>query len=318
MPVDDTADLRKSSGCRAGRSTPVQGNGVLFVMIFAAFIVGYFLTELFIKTRGVAKEFKTVPEEFGLWTAVLGMVGGIALVSLVYCTAAVIGVRRLFVKLSWQTMSATLAGAVAPLVAILVALIMASADVPESVDTRLAEATRPLVFCGAACAVPGLMGLLLLRAIAHNNDEWPETPLCNVALILRLRADSRRLLGMLGALLTMLVIATGLRRRAVLALAPKTHLPSVGVVLYGFIFAALLGLFYAAANGAVDARASALVEDCAGLPAPDATNLVEVIERRNALNSLVGLGEGTWRTFQNVVVIAAPLLTALIGSAASG
>jgi hypothetical protein len=296
----------------------VQGNGVLLIVIFTVFVVGYSSTEGFIKTRAVAKEFESVPEEFGLWTAVLGMVGGLGAVSLIYCTAAVIGVCRLFVKLSRQTVIVALAGAVASLVAIFTALIMASIDLPESVDTRLAGATRPFVVCGAGCAVPGLMGLLLVRAIARHNDEWSETGLCKVALILRLRTDSRRLLGMLGALLTLLVIATGLRRRAVLALAPNTHLPSVSVVLYGFIFAALLGLFYATASSAVDARASALVDDYAALPAPDATDLVKVIERRNALNSLVGLGEGTWRTFQNVVVIAAPLLTALIGSAASG
>jgi hypothetical protein len=313
--VSHPAELGKASGCRAERASPVQDNGALLVVILVAFIVGYFATEAFINTRAVADEFDPVSEEFGLWTAVLGVVGGLALASVMYCVAAVVGVGRLFAGLSWQTVGAALLGAVAPLAAIFAALIVGSTGVPESIDKRLAEATRPFILGAGACAVPGLMGMLLLRALARQDSEWSETSRCRVALVLRLRTDLRRLLAILGAFLTTLVIATGLRREAVLALAPQTHLPAVSVVLYGFVFAALLGLFYAAASSAVDARASALIETNVALPAPDAKDLVEIIQRRRALESLVGLGDSPWRTFESVVVVAAPLLSALVGTA---
>jgi len=291
---------------------------VLLSLLFLAFVVGYFASYRFIHTRQVATEFHDVSEEFGLWTGVLGMVGGLALVSLIYCLAAIDGLRRLFVELRWQTVGAAFVAAVLPLVAIFSALLAGSASVPDSVDKRLSAATRPFVLGSGACVVPGLVGLLLLRAIARQDREWSESGRCQIALIRRLRTEMRRFLGILGAFLTLLVIGTGLRRQAILALAPKTHLPAASVVLYGFIFAVLLGVFYAAASTAVDARAAALVDSYAALPAPDAEDLAEVVGRRTALNSLVGLGEGTWRTFQSGVVIAAPLLTALLSNSVGG
>jgi hypothetical protein len=290
----------------------------MLIVAFVVFVLGYLATDRFIHTRSVAAEFTPVSEEFGLWTSVLGMVGAFAVASLVYFVAAGIGVGRLFTLLRRRTVALAVVVAVAPLTGIFAALILGSTSVPESVDKRLAEATRPFVLTAGACTVPGLVGLLLIRAIARRDSEWREGGACSVALVLRLRSELRRLLGVLGAFLTLLVIATGLRRRAVLALAPKTHLPAVSVVLYGFVFAVLLGAFYAAAGSAVDGRASRLVEGWAALPEPDAPDLVQVIGRRGVLNSLVGLDGGTWRTFQNVVVVAAPLLTALIGSAVGG
>ena len=67
---------------------------------------------------------------------------------------------------------------------------------------------------------------------------------------------------------------------------------------------------------ALDARAALLVDEFAPLPDPAAGAITEQIGRRNDLGGLVGLG-GSWRTFESVVVVAAPLLTALIGSATS-
>lgn len=311
--MGEAAVLTKPPGCRAERSTPAQHNGVL-LLTFAAFIIGYVATDRFIGTRRVAKEFDPVSAEFSLWTAVLGMVGGFGLAMLVYCGAALLGVCRLFEELRRRTVVAALLATLVALGTVFIGLLAASANAPDSVEKRLTEANRPVVICVGLCVVPGLMGLLLLRTLARQQREWSDSGLCQLALVRRLRSEMRRFLGTLGAFLTLLVIATGLRRQAILALAPETHLPAVSVVLYGFIFAVLLGGFYAVASAAVDARAAALVESYAALPAPDAVDLVEAVGRRTALNSLVGLGEGTWRTFQSGVVIAAPLFTALLSN----
>lgn len=296
----------------------MQDSGALLVLLFVAFVLGYAATQGFLRTRDVAKEFDPVSVEFGLWATVLAMVGGLAVATLIYCLASLVGLRRLFVQLRWRTVAAAFLAAVIAQLVVFAALVARSVDAPDTVDTRLTEATRPITLCVGGCLTPGLVGLLLLRVIARQQRQWSESGRCQVALVRRLRLEMRRFLGILGAFLTLLVIATGLRRQAILALAPQIHQPAAGVVLYGFIFAVLLGAFYAAASTAVDARAAALVERHVALPAPDAADLAEVVGRRAALNSLVGLGEGTWRTFQSGVVIAAPLLTALLSSSVGG
>ena len=118
----------------------------------------------------------------------------------------------------------------------------------------------------------------------------------------------------LGAFLTLLVVAVGMRRQAFVALDPATAPAAETVLLYGLLFAALLGGFYLTAASAIDARADQLVDEYAPLPDPSSEEFGEQASRRDTLAGIVGSG-GAWRTFQTTVVIAAPLLTALIGSA---
>jgi len=87
------------------------------------------------------------------------------------------------------------------------------------------------------------------------------------------------------------------------------------VVLYGFVFAALLGVFYGVAVAALEARSSALVDRVQELPDPTDPALHAALERRRDLTTLVGAGTGSWQSFQAGVVVAAPLLTALLGIA---
>jgi len=119
---------------------------------------------------------------------------------------------------------------------------------------------------------------------------------------------------MAGGLLTLVVVATGVLRRALLAVEPDTAIPPEAVVIYGLVFVALLGLFYVAASSAIDGRARRFVDEFAPLPDPSDENLSERLRRRDDLATLVGSG-GAWRSFETTVVIAGPLLTALIGSA---
>jgi hypothetical protein len=133
-------------------------------------------------------------------------------------------------------------------------------------------------------------------------------------LLIRLRHDLRRVLATLGAFLTVLVVATGMRRRALLAFDADLSIPPEPVLLYGLVFAILLGLFYVAASSAIDHRAQRFIDSFAGLPDPADETLSDSLRKRADLAALVGNG-GTWRSFETTVVIAAPLITALIGSA---
>jgi hypothetical protein len=153
-----------------------------------------------------------------------------------------------------------------------------------------------------------------VRFIATEDAHWGESGGCRLRLVMRLRRELRRLLAMFGAFLTLLVITTGLRRRTLLELDPGLALPAEQVLLYGLVFAVLLGLFYVVAAGAIDRRAEGLLDEFAPLPDPADAALSDLLRRRTDLASLTG-GGGSWRTFETTVVIAAPLLTALIGSA---
>jgi hypothetical protein len=57
-----------------------------------------------------------------------------------------------------------------------------------------------------------------------------------------------------------------------------------------------------------------LIDEFTPLPDPADPDLSDHLRKRNDLASMTG-GGGSWRTFETTVVIAAPLLSALIGAA---
>ena len=200
---------------------------------------------------------------------------------------------------------------------VLASLFIGGSGADESVEKTLAVQTRPLVLFYSACGTPGLLGFMALRAIAKNDGCWQESSACRLRLVLRLRTELQRLLAVFGAFLTLIVVATGMRRRALLALNSDLHIPPEEVLLYGLVFAAMLGLFYITASSAIDVRAGRLLDEFAPLPDPLDPQFSDHIGRRNDLAGLTGVG-GSWRTFGSTVVVAAPLLTALIGIATGG
>lgn len=182
------------------------------------------------------------------------------------------------------------------------------------VDRTVARETRPITLVAGLCQLPGLVVFLGLRQVATATSSWEEPGQCRLRLVLRLRAELRRCLALLGSFLTLLVVTTGMRRQAFVELAPSKAMPSEAVLLYGLVFAVLLGAFYLVAASAIDARSERLLDQYAPLPDPAAVDFRDQVGRRDTLAGVLGSG-GSWRTFQTTVVIAAPLLTALIGSA---
>ena len=141
--------------------------------------------------------------------------------------------------------------------------------------------------------------------------NWVAPQRCGMLLVIRLRADLRRLLALLGAALTLLVIATGMRRRALLAYDPTLPIPKEQVLIYGLIFAALLGMLFLVATGAMDARAASIVDTLEPFPDPDDDTFTTRIRRRSEFASAMG-SASSFASFESAVVIAAPLLSALI------
>jgi hypothetical protein len=282
---------------------------------FLLFVLGFLAVWFYIRSIDAADSFKGVVL-FDLWTFLLGGLAGFALASCVYFVSWLRGIIRLSEETNrrqvmWQVVGARVLAVVLILGA--VSLFLAAAAGGADIEGDLGAKTRPITLIVGISLVPGLVGFLMLRFVAIDEVQ-PELPLDQLRLLLRLRAELQRLLATFGAFLTLLVIATGVRRKALLAVDPSLQIPAEGVLLYGLIFAVMLGLFYIAANGAVAYRADVILESYAPLPDPADPELSQGVAKRKDLSFLTG-GGGSWSTFQTSVVIAAPLLSALIGSA---
>jgi hypothetical protein len=313
----------KASAPEAGLRWPPELASILPGLAAFAFVVGFGFAYLFFRRIPVADEFDGVVE-FGLWKMLLSALVGFAAASSLYCVVWLVDLVRLCPD-HWM---ARLVGRVVVVVFMGVTvfgflfLIADSAD--ESLDTMLGRQARPLTVVAAILQVPGLVAFLTLRFLASDAAISSEPNLGSLRSIRHLRAELRRLLATFGAFLTLLVIATGMRRRALLAHdadlnvpdALRMKVPAEVVLVYGLLFAVMLGAFYLVAATVIDHRAEQLVESYAPVPDPSDPALSDQAKRRADLAALAGIS-GSWASFQASVVIAAPLLTALIGVSTS-
>lgn len=281
--------------------------------LFVLFVAGYLATSSFARDIPVARHFRSARAEFGLWAVLMGVVGGFALASAAYFCGWLIAARRLSARVDTRTLLASAALVLVVLGILLVVLFGGSADL-SPIDAQLARQSRPVSIVAGLCLTPGLVGFLMLRAIATSDLDWAGPDAGNLRQVIRLRGELRRLLGVLGAFLTLLVITAGVRRKALQAYDARLHLPAEAVLLYGATFAVLLGAFFLAASTAVDARAARLLDDFAPLPDPRDPQSSDAIRRRADLAGLLGL-DASWRTFTSTVVVAAPLLSAVLAGA---
>lgn len=174
---------------------------------------------------------------------------------------------------------------------------------------------KGITIAGGVVALPGLVGFLALRSLAANDSQWDEEPRRQILKVARLRQHLRRLLGAFGLFLTLLVVTTAARRHVVLTFHKNAIYPEEYVLLYGLICVAVLALFYVSATMAIDRRCERLLDRCAPVPDPAAEDISTPLKRRQDLSALLGLGASWQNSFQNGIVVFAPLLTALIGTA---
>jgi hypothetical protein len=168
---------------------------------------------------------------------------------------------------------------------------------------------------GGVVAIPGLVGFLAARSLAWNDSQWNEEPRCQILMVVRLRRQLRRLLGAFGLLLTLLVVTTAARHQFVLTVYKNATYSPEYILLYGLLFAAVLALFHVSATTALHGRCERLLAEYAPVPDPAAEDISTPLARRRDLAVFLGMG-GSWqKSFQDGVIIFAPLFTALIGTA---
>lgn len=281
--------------------------------LFVLFVAGYLGVNRYVRSIPAAHHFHAARAEFGLWAVLMGVVGGLALASAAYFCAWLLAACRLSVRVDGRTL---LTGGALVLIVLgtLLVVLFGGSGALNPIDAALARQTRPVTVVAGLCLAPGLVGFLMVRAIATSDLDWTGPDAANLGQVIRLRGELRRLLGVLGAFLTLLVITAGVRRKALQAYDARLHLPAEAVLLYGATFAVLLGAFFVAGSTAVDARAARLLDDFAPLPDPRDPQSSDAIRRRADLAGLLGL-DASWRTFTSTVVVAAPLLSAVLAGA---
>jgi hypothetical protein len=285
--------------------------------LFGLFLIGFWLVVIYVRQIPAADRFAAARAEFDLWVVLLGAVGGYTVAASAAFVTWLVGLARLVDRLEPSTVASWVLGVLVVAGTVLASLFLVAARGEESIDKDLATQLRPITLFAGLCTAPGLMAFLAVRSVARDDGNWLESAECRVRLILRLQHELRRLLTTLGAFLTIVVIATGMRRRALLVVDPALSIPVEGVLLYGLVFAAELGFFHQAANSAVDARGRRLLDEFAAIPDPTRADVADQLGRRNSLAPLLTTG-GSWGAFQSSVVIAAPLVSALIGAAITG
>ena len=311
--------------CRADRATPWGSHAWIGVVLCVLALAGFWAGTTFMRQLDVADRFKAsevtgpgVEGKYALWTILIGAVVGFAAAACACFVIWLIGLLRLFDRIRARLVGTWMVTVLVVSVTLIVTLWRGGQAGAAPLDAEVAEATRPVTVVVWLCAMPGLVALLALRNVAQQSRQRAgrekEPGECRLALVLRLRTELRRLLATFGVLLTLIVVATAARRDALLAADTTLQIPATLVILYGLLFAVVLGLFYAAASGPIDRLATELLDDVQTLGDPAAAGFSEAVKRRAELAAVMG-SSGSWKSFEAGALIAAPLVSALVGGA---
>jgi hypothetical protein len=312
-PAAREVDRLQSSDDETGGRRRSQLLFGLSVLLFAS---GFGATHLRMLADRKAENFRTGEVQYRLWVIVLAVTVGGAVALFPHHWAWLAALRKFVTpKMAIQRIVLLNVVVIAGAILFFEVLSVNGLSGDQDLDKQLVTATRPLLVGSWLATLLGWSTFLAISSFARGNEFWTHCDdSSQVKQVLRLRRELRRLLTSFGALLALLVISTGMRRHAILALKPKDNAPVEFVVLYGLAFAALLGSMYLVANNAVSARADRIVDKVTPLPQPSDPRFSDLLRHREDLAGLM-TPSGAFESFQTVVFIAGPLISALVGSA---
>jgi len=310
----ETADVRP----RAAAEDDASPGTWALVVLLAVATFGVWLGRTIIVTAPDAAPFMARDRAtLELWAGLEGLLCGYglaALIAMAYWTRQVLKAFRPAVP-RWG-----LARWLLVTFLTLAATWLATADIPAgSVNGTpvhpFSGEIAGLTIAGGVVAIPGLVGFLALRSLARKDDQWDQDPRRQALTVLRLRTHLRRLLGTFGLFLTLYVVTTAARRQLILSFYPGVTYPQDYPVLVGLVAAATLGLLHVTATMAINWRCDRLLDQYAPVPDLRAEDISAPLQRRRDLAAFLGADSSWQETFQSGLVVLAPLLTALIGTA---
>ena len=128
---------------------------------------------------------------------------------------------------------------------------------------------------------------------------------------LRLRADLEWLLGFLGAVIGLAVLASAQLRRVSLSYEKEAGSAAEAVVLYGLVLSLLVALIYLPTFVTLQRTGMHIRDSVEGLPEPGDPMLEARLGKRKALDELLGLQISASASFRVSVAILSPLLASL-------
>ncbi len=312
--------IHTDSRCRSEAQVDGAPNSwTLVALLLVAALGAWIGHSLILRAPDAARFTQDSKAALGLWAVLIGGFCGSSLAAGVVMTRWSWQVFKIFKPRAprWGAVRWALATG---LIQVTVLLALWTAGTPvTTVSGRplhlFSRQVTAITIAGGVAAFPGLVGFLALRSLAGDDSQWDEEPRCQILMVVRLRQHLRRLLGTFGLVLTLLVVTTAARRQVVVTFDKHSIYPQEYVLLYGLIFAALLALFHVSATMAIDRRCERLLARYAPVPNPDAEDISTPLKRRQDLSAFLGVGASWQNSFQSGIVVFAPLLTALIGTA---
>jgi len=159
-------------------------------------------------------------------------------------------------------------------------------------------------------ALIAAMAIWLIRGRAEALAPGPGITRSELQTYMRLRADLERLLGFLGAVIGLAVLAYAGLRNAVLSYG-KPDPGAERIVLYGIVLSLMLALIYLPTFATLQRTGTGIRDSVECLPEPGDPVLEARLAKRKALDELLGLQITASASFRAGAAILSPLLGSL-------
>jgi tetrahydromethanopterin S-methyltransferase subunit G len=175
---------------------------------------------------------------------------------------------------------------------------------------------------GVLTALAGLVALVaaisiwLIRGRLEALEAGRKLTGAELRTYLRLRSDLERLLGFLGAVIGLAVLTVAALRQVVVhvynhRVDPNQKFPPEVLILYGIVLTLIVALVYLPTWATLQRTGSLLRDGVAPLPEPTSDQLEAQLQKRAALDDLLGLRVSASASFKAGVAILSPLLASL-------
>lgn len=208
---------------------------------------------------------------------------------------------------------------------LLIAFVVATAVISNVLHPIPGPGRANQVFPHQHLKVWGLTGVALVLALGVAVTVWLIRGRLDeldsgagdkeIELFIEFRSELERLLGILGAIVGLAVLATAALRQVVLEYAgghPRASFPPDYPLLYGLILSLVVALVYLPTYLALLQAGTDLRDRAAPLRSPGEPDFETVIAKRKTLTDLLGLDISASTSFRVGATILSPLFAALV------
>jgi hypothetical protein len=193
--------------------------------------------------------------------------------------------------------------------------------VPSKLIPGVALRIGMLTVLAGLVALVAAISIWLIRGRVQALEAGRKLTGSELRTYLRLRSDLERLLGFLGAVIGLAVLTVAALRQVVVQEYnhPKfrpmkfttVKFPPEVLILYGVVLTLIVALAYLPTWATMQRTGSLLRDDVAPLPEPTSDQLEAQLQKRAALDDLLGLRVSASASFKAGVAILSPLLASL-------